>query len=275
MLRQSADAEEGGRSMAVATSGTLDVRPGDEEAVALVEQWFGEYRATGDPAICDRIILAHLGLVDRLAARFASNGRHGVACEDLVQAARVGLIAAVDRYDPDRANPFIVYAIACINGELRRCLRDTSWRVHVARTLKELALQVVRASDLLTTTLHRSPTLAEIGDHLGVEEEQVAEAMEAIHSRRQLSLDQPVDEEGMTSLGALLPAPDGEVEVEDRLALPALLNGLGELERRAVVMRFFQDLKQTQIGAELGYSQMHVSRVLPRAPQQMREQLSQ
>ena len=260
--------------MTVATTRVLDVRPGDEEAVAEVEQWFGDYRASGDPAVRERIILAHLGLADRLAARFGSRGNHGVACEDLVQAARVGLVGAVDRYDPERANPFVVYAIACITGELRRCLRDTSWRVHVARTLKERALQVVRARDELTVALERSPALAEIGAHLHLTDEQVAEALEAIDTRKQLSLDQPIDEDGTTSFGALLPAPAGEVELEDRLALPALLNGLAELERQAVVMRFFQDLKQTEIGAELGYSQMHVSRVLRRALRQMREQLA-
>ena len=258
--------------MTVATTRVLDVRPGDEEAVAEVEQWFGDYRASGDPAVRERIILAHLGLTERLATRFRHTG--GVGHEDLVQAARVGLVTAVDRYDPGRANPFIAYAIACITGELRRCLRDTSWRVHVARTLKERALQVVKARDQLTVTLQRSPTLAELGDHLGVDEEQVAEALKAIDTRRQLSLDQPIDEKGTTSFGALLPAPASEIELEDRLALPALMNGLSELEHRAVVLRFFQDLKQSQIGAELGCSQMHVSRLLRRALKQMREQLS-
>jgi RNA polymerase sigma-B factor len=260
--------------MATASPNSLQVRPGDEEAVDKVEQWFRDYQATRDPAIRERIILAYLGMADRLAARFPCRGSHDVAREDLVQAARVGLVGAVDRYDPGRANPFIVYAIACINGELRRCLRDTSWRVHVARTLKEMALQVVKARDALTVTLNRSPTLAELGAHLGVDEEQVAEAMEAIDTRRRLSLDQPVNDEGTTSFGSLLPAPANDLELEDRLALPALINGLGELERRAVVMCFYQDLKQAQIGAELGCSQMQVSRVLRRALYQLREQLS-
>jgi RNA polymerase sigma-B factor len=253
-------------------SRTVDVRPGDEQAVAQVEEWFLDYQATRNPAVRERIILAHLGLADRLATPF--RGSHGVSGEDLVQAARVGLVAAVDRYDPDRANPFIVYAIACINGELRRCLRDTSWRVHVTRTLKELALQVVKARDHLTATLERSPTLGEIAEQVGVTEEQVAEALEAIDTRRQLSLDQPIDESGTISFGALLPAPAAEIELEDRLALPDLIRGLSDLERRAITLRFFKDLKQKQIGAELGYSQMHVSRLLRRALRQMRDQLS-
>jgi RNA polymerase sigma-B factor len=123
---------------------------------------------------------------------------------------------------------------------------DTSWRVHVTRTLKELALQVVRARDLLTADLDRSPTLDEITVHLGVSEEQVAEALEAIDTRRQLSLDQPVDQ-GSVSFGALL-APTGEIELEDRLSLPHLIDGLSELERQAVILRYFKDLKQKQIG---------------------------
>jgi RNA polymerase sigma-B factor len=247
------------------------VRPGDECTVEQVEQWFLDYQRTRDPQLRERIILAHLGLADRLASRLrASNGLTG---EDLVQAARVGLVAAVDRYDPARPNHFIAYAIACINGELRRCLRDTSWRLHVTRTLKELAMRVVRARDTLTASLERCPTLAEIGDHLGVSEEQVAEALGAVDTRRELSLDQPIDEDGEVCFGVLLPAPAGEVELEDRLSLPHLLDGLSELERQAVVMRFCQDLKQRQIGTELGYSQMHVSRVLRRALRQMRDQL--
>jgi RNA polymerase sigma-B factor len=125
---------------------------------------------------------------------------------------------------------------------------------------------VVKARDALTAALSRSPTLTEIGDYLGVDEEQVAEALEAIDTRRQLSLDQPIDEDREVCFGALLPAPTGEIELEDRLSVPDLLEGLGELECQAVVM-------QNQIGTELDYSQMHISRLLRRALPQMRDQL--
>jgi RNA polymerase sigma-B factor len=125
---------------------------------------------------------------------------------------------------------------------------------------------VVKARDALTAALSRSPTLTEIGDYLGVDEEQVAEALEAIDTRRQLSLDQPIDEDREVCFGALLPAPTGEIELEDRLSVPDLLEGLGELECQAVVM-------QNQIGTELDYSQMHISRLLRRALRQMRDQL--
>jgi RNA polymerase sigma-B factor len=258
--------------MTVTLPPTTDVRPGDQQAIRQIEEWFRTWQATGDPAVRERIILAHLGLAERLATRF----RHtrDVGHEDLVQAARVGLVTAVNRYDPDRGNSFIVYAIVCITGELRRCLRDTSWRVHVARTLKERALQVVRTRDELTVVLERSPTLAEIGARLGLTEEHVVEALEAIDTRCRLSLDEPVGADGTTSLGALLPAPTGEIELEDRLALPDLLAGLPDLERRAIMLRFYGDFKQQEIGAILGYSQIHISRLLRRALSQMRQQLS-
>jgi RNA polymerase sigma-B factor len=256
--------------MSAATASTLEVRPGDLDAVRQVEEWFEDYHASGDPAIRERIILAHLGLADRLAMRFRRS--HGTSYEDLVQSARVGLVTAVNRYDPQRPNSFIVYAIVCITGELRRYLRDSSWHVHVARTLKERALQVTRARDALTTVLGRSPTVAEIAAHLGIGDEWVLEALEVLHTRFESSLDQPVSDEGTASLGALLPAPDGEVDVDDLLMLPELVRNLPDLERRAIVLRFFGDLKQDEIGAVLGYSQIHVSRLLRRAIARMREQ---
>lgn len=258
--------------MPAATSSPPDVRPGDPEAVEQVEEWFDAYHATGSPAIRERIILAHLGLADRLATRFRRS--RGVAHDDLVQAARVGLVTAVDRYDSSRANWFVVYAIVCITGELRRCLRDTSWRVHVARTVKERMLRVTRSREALTITLQRAPTVAEIAADLGISQQRVAEALEANHTRLQCSLDQPVDADDTVSIGALLPAPAGEVELDDLLALPQLLGSLPDVERRAVELRFFNDLRQDEIGAVLGYSQIHVSRLLQRALTRMREQLS-
>jgi RNA polymerase sigma-B factor len=145
--------------------------------------------------------------------------------------------------------------------------------VHVARTLKERALQAVRARDELIGVLERSPTLAEIADWLAISEEHVAEALEAIDTRCQWSLDEPIGVDGGTTLGALLAAPTGELELEDRLVLPELLAGLTELERRVVMLRFYGDFKQHEIGKMLGYSQIHVSRLLRRALSRMREQL--
>jgi RNA polymerase sigma-B factor len=132
---------------------------------------------------------------------------------------------------------------------------------------------VVRARDALTVMLERSPTLAEIAGRLAITEEHVAGALEAIGTRCRWSLDEPIGVDGTTSLGTLLPAPTGEIQLEDRLALPGLLAGLPELERRAVLLRFYGDFKQHEIGAMLGCSQMHVSRLLRSALRRMRRQL--
>ena len=112
-----------------------DVLPGDDRAVDRVEGWFRQYAATRDPGIREQIIVAYLGLADRLAERYRSS--RGASPEDLRQTARVGLVAAVDRYDPDYGNPFVPYAVACVVGELKRHLRDTSWRLHIARPLND------------------------------------------------------------------------------------------------------------------------------------------
>jgi RNA polymerase sigma-B factor len=249
----------------------LEARPGDEDAARQVEAWFRTYDATGDPAIRERIILAHLGFAERLAARYRRS--RGTSYEDLVQAARVGLVTAVNRYDPNRSNSFAVYAIVCITGELRRWLRDTSWPVHVARTLKERALQVAQARETLAAALQRPPTVAEIAAHLDISQQRVREAFEAMRTRFQCSLDQPVDGDGSVSVGALLPASTRDVELDDLIALPGLIGSLPDVERRAVILRVYGDLKQDEIGDVLGYSQIHVSRLLRRALARMREQL--
>src|SRR5215212_3258848 len=150
-----------------------DVLPGDELAVNRVEALFRQYAETGDTEIREQIIVSYLGLADRLAERY--RGSRGASPEDLRQTARVGLVAAVDRYDPDYGNPFVPYAVACVVGEIKRYLRHT---------------------------LGRSPTVAELAEHLDISEEETLEAIEVAHTRSEVSLDQQVGEEGDTSLGA-------------------------------------------------------------------------
>jgi RNA polymerase sigma-B factor len=248
-----------------------DVLPGDERAVSRVEDWFRQYADTRDPAVRKQIIVAYLGLADRLADRYRSS--RGVTPEDLRQTARVGLVAAVDRYDPDYGNPFVPYAVACVVGEIKRYLRDTSWRVHVSRPAKERSLRVLKALDELPHTLGRSPTVSELAGHLGLSEEDVLEAIEVAHTRQEVSLDQQVDEDGDTSLGDRLPAVPPREEPEDLLLLPGLVHSLPEPERQIVVLRFFHDLDQYEIAGRVGCSQMHVSRLLRRALDRLRAQL--
>jgi RNA polymerase sigma-B factor len=251
--------------------GVEDVMPGDERAVDRIEGLFRDYARSRDPRLREQIILAYVGLADRLAERY--RGSRGVSPEDLRQTARVGLVAAVDRYDPDRGNPFVPYAVACVVGELKRYLRDTSWRVHVSRPVKERTLRLCKALDELPHDLGRSPTTQELAAHLNLSEDDTLEALEAAHSRSEVSLDQPVGEESEVTLGDHLPAPAPAEEAEDLLLLPHLVDALPEPERQIVVLRFFHDLDQYDIAARVGCSQMHVSRLLRRALVRLRAQL--
>jgi RNA polymerase sigma-B factor len=231
---------------APAAPGRLDqlaaagVRPEDRPATDQVERWCRGYAETRDPELRERIILAYLGLADRLAARYRHHQQ--VALEDLRQAARVGLILAVDRYDPARGPAFVPYAVACVTGELKRHLRDLTWTVRVARPLKERALAVCRAMDELSTRLGREPTIPEVAAELALSPTEVAEALGAARSRAQLSLDQPfAGGEETTTLGDRLAAPGPAEEPEDLLALSQLVKELPDTERLVVADRLLPD----------------------------------
>jgi RNA polymerase sigma-B factor len=249
----------------------LDVRPDDDEAVELVETWFQRYAVTRDPDLREQIIMAYLGLADRLADRYRAN--RSMPLEDLRQTARLGLVKAVDRYEPDRANPFVPYAVATVVGEIKRYLRDASWRLRVPRGIKELALRLCRAIDELPQALGRSPTIAELAAHLEASEEEVIEAIEVAQTRTAPSLDQPAGEDGDAVLGDFVADPIVHEEVENLLVLPELLARLPERERDIVRMRYQDELTQDEIAAKVGISQMHVSRLLRRAIERLRAQL--
>jgi RNA polymerase sigma-B factor len=249
----------------------VDVRPGDQAAATEVEGWLQDYAASRDPMLREQIILAYLGMADRLASRYRHS--RGTTPEDLTQTARAGLIAAVDRYNPSYGNPFVPYAVACVVGEVKRHLRDSSWRLHVSRPLKEQALRLCRAADDLHQRLGRSATTSELAEHLGLGEEEVLEALAAVTSRQEVSLDQPAGAEPGLPLGDLVAAPEAREEPENLFALPGMVAALPELEREIIVLRFFQDLDQDTIAARVGYSQMHVSRLQRRALARMRAQL--
>jgi RNA polymerase sigma-B factor len=249
----------------------LDVPPADRAAAAEVDAWVQDYATSRDPRLREQIILAYLGLADRLAGRYRHS--RGTTPEDLRQVARAGLIAAVDRYDPTHGNPFLPYGVACVVGELKRYLRDTSWRLHVPRPRKEQALRLCRAADELHQRLGRSPTTTELAEHVELDEEEVLEGLAAAGSRLEVSLDQPVGEDGDASLGDLMATAGSREEPEDLLALPGLVADLPALEREVIMLRFFQDLDQYEIAARVGCSQMHISRLQRRALARMRAQL--
>ncbi|HET9770963.1 MAG TPA: sigma-70 family RNA polymerase sigma factor, partial [Acidimicrobiia bacterium] len=192
--------------------------------------------------------------------------------EDLVQVARLGVIHAVDRFDPNRERPFVAYAEVTITGELKRHIRDHTWRVHVPRGLQERYLVVVRAVDDLTQETGRSPRISEVAARGGLSEEQVLEAMEVIQSATPLSLDEPI---GGDDGSRLDPGRDdgGFCRVDDEGTVSEALSRLPERDQQILRLRFEEGLTQSQIAARLGVSQMCISRVLSRTLRRMHNQL--
>jgi len=231
---------------------------------------FEEYSRTREPALRDELVSAHLGLAEYLARRFGSRGE---PLDDLVQVASVGLLKAVDRFDPDRGLEFSTYATPTIVGELKRHFRDKGWAVRVPRRVQELHLALSKVVSRLSQEHGRSPTITEIAETAQVTEEEVLEAIEAGHAYRFASLDAPAggDDEAK-SLATQLGDPDPALEnIEHRVALSPLIAQLPVRERTILHLRFFEGMTQSQIAEQLGISQMHVSRLLARSLAHLRE----
>ena len=211
-----------------------------------------------------RLIEMYVPLAEYLARRFRNRGE---LQDDLNQVANLGLIKSVDGYDVTRGAAFTSYAIPMIVGELKRHFRDKGWDVRVPRRLQELRLEITKASGDLAQQLGRSPTVADLAEHLGVTEEEIIEGLDSAHAYRALSLHAPVaGEEATTELVDLLGDIDHDLEnVEDREALRPLSAALPVREQKIIAMRFFGNMTQTQIADRLGISQMHVSRLLAHA----------
>ncbi|MEH1123930.1 RNA polymerase sigma factor SigF [Micromonospora sp. CPCC 206061] len=224
-------------------------------------------------ALRDRAIEAWLPLARHLAQRFAGRAE---PMDDLVQTATVGLIKAVDKFDPDRGVDFTGYAIPTIVGELKRHFRDRTWDVRVPRRLQELRMSIAEASSVLNQSLGRSPTVADIAAHLKVSEEDVLEGLEGARAYNAVSLSIPAgDGESAVPLGDLLGGEDPEFELAElRVALGPALAALDEREQRILTLRFYGNMTQTQIAEQIGVSQMHVSRLLARALNKLRGELT-
>jgi RNA polymerase sigma-B factor len=220
----------------------------------------------------ERVIEMHLPLAEYLARRFRNRGE---PFDDLVQVANLGLIKSVDGYDATRGAAFTSYAIPMIVGELKRHFRDKGWDVRVPRRLQELRLEIGKVTGDLAQQLGRSPTVADIAKRLSVTEEDVIAGLDSGHAYRALSLQAPVQgEEPVTELGDLLGDVDPDMEhVEDQEALRPLIAKLPPREQKIIALRFFGNLTQSQIAAELGISQMHVSRLLSHSLAQLRQGL--
>ncbi|MBV1935479.1 RNA polymerase sigma factor SigF [Streptomyces sp. BV286] len=226
-------------------------------------------------ALRDQIIEAWLPMAERLAGRFRSRGE---SFDDLRQVAALGLVKAVDRYDPELGNAFESYAVPTITGEIKRHFRDHMWTLHVPRRVQDLRNRVRFArQDLSQTIPGRQPTIAEIAQHAQMSEDDVRAGLEALESFTALSLDAelPGSQDGYSLSDALGSADPALDVVIDREAVKPRLEALPERERAILYMRFFGDMTQSRIAEQLGISQMHVSRLISRCCNRLRDQVMQ
>jgi RNA polymerase sigma-B factor len=234
-----------------------------------IDERFEVYRRSRDRRLRDELVEEHAPLAQFLARRFANRGE---PIDDLVQVALVGLLKAVERFDPGRGLQFSTFATPTILGELKRHFRDRGWAVRVPRRVQELHLQLGRVIATLGQEHGRSPTPREVAERAGVSEEEVLEAMEAGSLYRLVSLDGPATRDDEASeLVAGLGEDDPEFEqIERRAELDVMLGVLPDRERRIVELRFFDGLTQSEIAERVGVSQMHVSRLLARSLEMLR-----
>jgi RNA polymerase sigma-B factor len=223
------------------------------------------YHRTGDLAAREELVERCLPLARNLARRYSHTDE---PFDDLLQVASLGLIKAIDRFDPERGVKFSSFAAPTILGELKRHFRDKGWALRVPRDLQELTLKVGREAEALSKQLGRSPKPREVAQGLGCSVEDVLEAQQAAASYQAASLDAPTarDDDEAGALVDLMGGEDGGYElVEDRDAIARTWKALPDQERSVLELRFLHDLNQREIGERIGYSQMHVSRLLRRA----------
>jgi RNA polymerase sigma-B factor len=241
----------------------------DRTDKAALMRTFETFAASREPALRDQLIEAHLGLAEYLARRFANRGE---PLDDLVQVASLGLVKAVERFDPARGLEFTTFATPTIVGELKRHFRDKGWAVRVPRRVQELHLRVTRVIDDLALELGRSPSVQEIAQRAGTSEDEVIEAIDAGSAYRSTSLDagRGDDDESPGLLGQLGDLDPELLGAERRAGLSPLIADLPEREQLMLYLRFYEGMTQSEIAKRLGISQMHVSRLLTRSLDQLR-----
>ena len=274
-------ADDTGDDTVGATAELLDDAPPSavEQVRARSAELFAVLRddaaGDGERALArDDLVHLHLSLVEHCARRFRNRGE---PFEDLVQVGTIGLIKAVDRFETDRGVEFSTYATPTVIGEIKRHFRDKGWAIRVPRRLQELRMQIGGATAELTQKLGRSPTPRELAEVIGCSVEEIMEGIESSHAYATLSLDATDDsDDGPPAMLATLGVEDANIEhVEVRESIKPLLEGLGEREKRILLLRFFKNMTQSQIAEEIGVSQMHVSRLLTRTLTQLRTSLEQ
>jgi RNA polymerase sigma-B factor len=225
-----------------------------------------------DPNVREALVERFGPLAEYLARRFAGRGE---PLEDLRQVASLGLVSAIDRFDPTRGVRFTTFATATIVGELKRHLRDKAWAVRVPRRLQELGLEAGRAIPILTQELGRAPTVEEIAERLGATSDEVLEAMDAMHAYAADSLDAPSRDDEVARIETLGDGDPSLELVEAWSSLAPAVADLPERERRVLYLRFFREMTQSEIAERIGVSQMHVSRILAQTLDRLRGALGE
>lgn len=243
-----------------------------QRSAELFRQLHGDGSEAERSTARDSLVHLHLPLVEHCARRFRNRGEPH---EDLVQVGTIGLLKAIDRFDTGREVEFTTYATPTIIGEIKRHFRDKGWAIRVPRRLQELRMQITTVTGELSQSLGRSPTPRELAEAIGCTVEEVMEGIESGNAYATLSLDGGDDsDDGPASLLDSLGATDSGMEhVEIRESVKPLLESLPAREKKILLLRFFKNMTQSQIAAEVGISQMHVSRLLSRTLEQLRTSL--
>lgn len=234
---------------------------------------FRRFKEEGDMDAREKLVMSHLNLVRFIANKFKNRGE---SIDDLIQVGYLGLLKAIDRFDPSRGLEFTTFATPTIMGEIKRHFRDKGWSVRVPRRLQELSAKVNQATDTLTSQLQRSPTIAEIADYLDATVDEVLEAMESSSAYSSVSLEAPsgADDDDTPSVIDRYATEDSDLAfTDDRIIIEEALASFSPRERDVIEMRFLKGMTQIEIAENLGISQVQVSRLLRRTLKKIQDKI--
>lgn len=234
---------------------------------------FRRFKEEGDMDAREKLVMSHLNLVRFIANKFKNRGE---PIDDLIQVGYLGLLKAIDRFDPSRGLEFTTFATPTIMGEIKRHFRDKGWSVRVPRRLQELSAKVNQATDTLTSQLQRSPTIAEIADYLDATVDEVLEAMESSSAYSSVSLEAPsgADDDDTPSVIDRYATEDSDLAfTDDRIIIEGALASFSPRERDVIEMRFLKGMTQIEIAEKLGISQVQVSRLLRRTLKKIQDKI--
>lgn len=234
---------------------------------------FRRFKEEGDMGAREKLVMSHLNLVRFIANKFKNRGE---PIDDLIQVGYLGLLKAIDRFDPSRGLEFTTFATPTIMGEIKRHFRDKGWSVRVPRRLQELSAKVNQATDTLTSQLQRSPTIAEIADYLDATVDEVLEAMESSSAYSSVSLEAPsgADDDDTPSVIDRYATEDSDLAfTDDRIIIEEALASFSPRERDVIEMRFLKGMTQIEIAEKLGISQVQVSRLLRRTLKKIQDKI--